>query len=174
MESGTNVNSESTDMGSLMQSLPEHSRLWVFPLKEALSNEKTLELSKAMTAFLASWDSHGAQVFGAFTVSHDRFLVVAADQEASSVSGCSIDSLFRTVSELLQSQSLEIANLSDIFYLDGESVRQVSRAEFKTLSTEGKLNEETLVFDTSIQKLTDYQSGKWLIPRKNSWHERLL
>lgn len=163
-----------SDTSATLESLPAHSRVWVFPLQESLSLEAAAELGAQIQSFLSSWDSHGAQVLGSYLVSHARFLLVAADPESCSVSGCSIDSLYRAVEELLAARSLKVANLADVFYLADGQVEQVTRAEFKQLAQSGELNEETLVFDTSIQSLGNFQNGQWLLPRRDSWHEKLV
>ncbi len=157
-----------------LKQLPAHSRVWVFALAQTLSEEQAASLGAQVKAFLASWDSHGAQVAGSYAISHGRFLLVAADQDTCSVSGCSIDSLYRAVQEMLASNALQVANVSDVFFLEDNVVQQVSRAEFKALAAEGKVRADTLVFDTSIQNLASVYDEKWILPRSDSWHEKLL
>jgi hypothetical protein len=154
--------------------IPDDARVWIFPLAHPLSSAQLGVLTGALNVFLGEWNAHGAAVDGAYFVSHSRFLVVAADPNSAQVSGCSIDSLFKLVHSTLEKLQLEMADLSDVYYLDGRDVQQVSRAEFKQLASDGVVTPATQVFDTSIQTVAEFRANKWVVKRSDSWHERLV
>ena len=59
---------------------------------------------------------------------------------------------------------------SRVFYRDANgNVASVARGEFRNVA-----NEETIVFDTTAQRLADIRSGAWERRAADSWHAALL
>jgi len=80
--------------------LPADARLWIFAASRPLAADESAALLARVDAFVDGWLAHGHPVVGARDWRHDRFLLVGADERATGVSGCSIDSLFRVLKEL--------------------------------------------------------------------------
>ncbi len=81
-------------------STPDAARTWVFGTSQPVLGEDAVRLLARVDGFLRGWRAHGAPVVGACDWRYDRFLLIAADEEATGVSGCSIDSLFRSLREV--------------------------------------------------------------------------
>ena len=77
--------------------LPDDARLWVFAASRDLTTDEAGALLGHVDGFLERWAAHGTPVVGARELRHGRFLLVAADERATGVSGCSIDSLFHSL-----------------------------------------------------------------------------
>jgi hypothetical protein len=167
-------NNETANLYSAFTSLTEGSRLWVFPLQRSLaeSDPKLLELKKRLTSFLKNWEAHGAEVAGALEVVYGRFVLVAADKGSATVSGCSIDSLFRAVRDELASGGDEMADLSDIFFLKDDLVRQMSRSEFAEFVKTDDFSPDLMVFDTTVESID--RLSEFTRPFADSWHARLF
>ena len=56
---------------------------------------------------------------------------------------------------------------------DSEKINLLSLSDFKTLISEGKINEESIVFNNLIKTKRDYIE-QWEVQLKNSWHKTLL
>ena len=56
---------------------------------------------------------------------------------------------------------------------DSENINLQSLSDFKTLISEGKINEESIVFNNLIKTKKDYIE-QWEVQLKNSWHKTLL
>ena len=97
-------------------------------------------------------------------------VLVGADESQVDVSGCSNDSLFRAVKTIFREMNLEFPVVPPILYRDSHSIRCVSREEFRDLVKIGMINEETIVFNNTLQTLSEYRQGLWEVPMKDSWH----
>lgn len=151
--------------------LPADARLWVFGASRPLSEGEAATLLDRVDRFLAGWLAHGHPVVGARDWRHDRFLLVAADERATGVSGCSIDALFRELREVEDALGVELLDRSGVWFRgeDGE-VRSASRPEFRALARAGEVGEETPVFDNTVATVGDVRSGRWELPLRASWH----
>lgn len=122
-----------------------------------------------VAAFLELWRAHRALIPAAADVVDDAFLVIAAEENAD-VSGCAIDEMFGLVQQLEREFGVTMLDASRVFYRDGEGkVRGVTRGAFRALA-----DGETVVFDTTVQKLGSIRNGSWQKRARDSWHARLL
>lgn len=153
--------------------MPAHARLWVSAAERPLSPGEAQRLLERVDAFLAGWHAHGAPVAGARDLVHDRFLLVAADEEATGVSGCSIDSLYRVLKELERELGVSLLDSSLVFYRDdtGE-IRSATRPEFRELASTGGVGEDSIVFDNTVTTVGALRSGGWERRMADSWHAR--
>ncbi|MBX7218973.1 MAG: hypothetical protein K1Y36_03435 [Blastocatellia bacterium] len=153
-----------------LQQLPDTARVWVFPFRETLTASQMQTFSQAMNTFLSQWMSHGARVRGGFEVCEERFLVVAADTSLDDVSGCSIDGLFRSVAEMVSQVGSSLSDNTQIFFREGNTVREMDRPTFRKYVQAGNVTAETIVYDNSVVSLAEVRKGKWQIPFASSWH----
>lgn len=156
----------------MLKDFPAESRVWFFPLSSPLE-EKAGAFSSALSEFIGNWLAHGKGVRGSFEVVYDQLVVVGADPEITEVSGCSIDSLFRAVAEIAEAHGNAVVSNSQVLFLAGETVRAVARSQFRDLLASGSINQETTVFDNTVQTLAEINAGRWQLPLKDSWHAKL-
>ena len=153
--------------------LPDDSRLWVFAASRALTPEESGTLIGRVDEFLAGWQAHGHPVVGARDLRLDQFLLVAADERATGVSGCSIDSLYRVLKEAERDLGIGLLDSSLVFYRDGDgTVRAASRPDFRELLRDGAVDEDTPVFDNTVSTVGALRAGGWDTPLRDSWHAR--
>jgi hypothetical protein len=154
-------------------SLPDQARVWIFASPVPLSARAATELLNRVDDFLAGWHAHGHAVAGSRELLHDRFLLVAADEEATGVSGCSIDSLFRVLKQVEMDLGVSMLDSSLVFYRDSAGAVQAgTRAEFRKRVEAGDIDAETPVFDNTIRSVGDIRDGGWEKPMAESWHGR--
>lgn len=151
--------------------LPDDARVWVFAAPRALAPAGATALLEGVDGFLERWRAHGVPVVGARDWRYDRFLLVGADERATGVSGCSIDSLFRTLAEVQRQVGADFLDRSRVWFRgeDGE-IRSVARPEFRTLARAGEVGEETVVFDNTVDTVGAVRGGRWEVPLRESWH----
>ena len=153
--------------------MPDDARLWVFAATRPLEAAERAALLESVDGFLDRWLAHGAAVVGARDFRHDRFLLVAADERATGVSGCSIDTLFRALAGLEEALGATFRDASPVhFRAEGGAVRSVSRAEFRLMAQGGEVREDTVVFDNTVGTVGDLRAGRWETPLRDSWHAR--
>lgn len=153
--------------------LPDDSRLWVFAASRPLTPDEAASLLARVDEFLGGWHAHGRPVVGARELRLDQFLLVAADERATGVSGCSIDSLYRVLKEAERELGVGLLDASLVHYRDGDGVvRAASRPDFRELVRDGAVDEDTPVFDNTVRTLAELREDAWEKPMRSSWHAR--
>ena len=154
------------------EDLPEHGRLWVFPLSRSLSDAERTTVLAEVDAFLAQWAAHGAPLQSGRELRDDRFLLVGVDEHREAPSGCSIDALVNRLKALGRELEVTFIDHAPVWFRGQGGVRTVSRPGFKKLAAEGKVSRETHVFDTSLTRLSDLHGGAFERPASETWHGR--
>jgi hypothetical protein len=153
--------------------LPDDARLWVFAADRPLDDAQQADLLAHVDDFIARWAAHGAPVVGARELRHGRFLLVGADERATGVSGCSTDTLFRTLGELESRLGVTLRDSSLVFWRDAAGeVQTAPRAAFRERVRAGEVDADTPVFDNTAGTVGDVRGGRWELPMRASWHGR--
>lgn len=152
--------------------LPDSARLWVFAASRPLRADERATLLAAVDAFLDQWNAHQVPLDCARELRHDQFLIVGVDEEAAGVSGCSVDSLVRTMKALGQQFGVDLVDHASVFYLDGGQVRRVPRDAFADAAARGVVTPATTVFDNTILTAGALRAGAWEAPAAHTWHRR--
>ena len=153
--------------------LPDSARIWVFASPQPILGPDAEALLEAAEEFVRVWAAHGADVVGGLDWRYDHFLLVAADEAATGVSGCSIDALFDSLRGLERSLGITLLDNSPVWYrADGRQIRVASRAEFRELVGAGEIADDTTVFDNTVGTLKQVREGEWERPFAESWHRR--
>lgn len=155
------------------EDVPDEARLWVFGAGRALAPAEQDALLAHVDRFLDGWAAHGAPVSGARALLHDRFLLVAADERATGVSGCSIDTLFHSLEAVERSFGTPLRDAGLVFWRsdDGE-VRAEPRPAFRARAKAGEVGADTVVFDNTVGTVGELRAGRWELPMGESWHGR--
>ena len=153
--------------------IPDDARVWVFGAARPLGEAEGARLLEAVDGFIARWAAHGAPVVGGRDFRHGRFLVVAADERATGVSGCSIDSLFHALAEVERELGVSLRDGGLVFWRGaGGEVRSAPRPEFRRLAQAGEVGEDTVVFDNTVATAGDLRGGRWETRFRDAWHAR--
>jgi hypothetical protein len=157
-----------------LTSLPNHSRIWIFPANRPLTNAESTELLSTLDEYLANWQAHHVPVQAARELHFHQFLVIAANPDVTAPSGCSIDDMTRAIKALGTKFNVDFFGAMKVFYRENENIRMVTRGEFKQLAESGGVNAETIVFDHTLTTLGDLRGVKWEVSASASWHAALL
>jgi hypothetical protein len=156
-----------------LPSLADTARVWVFGGSQPLLGPDADRLIGLVDDFVHYWAAHGSPVVGSRDWRYDRFLLVAADEEATGVSGCSIDSLFRALRAAEGELGVTLLNTSLVFFRDSMGiVHGVDRPRFRDLVRLGEIGHGTTVFDNTVGRLGAVRAGEWERPFSGSWQER--
>jgi len=148
------------------------SYTWFYSLADALSPEKEAVLAADFEHFLARWKSHGTPVEGLIKIRHGRFVIVQSNPADARPSGCSIDSLKKSVSAILDKHGLKVLDASYVYYRSGTEIKAVHFGKLNALAADGTLEADTIVFDHSLSQSDDL--SKWELPLKQTWLKRYL
>jgi hypothetical protein len=154
--------------------MPDDARLWVFAAPRPLTDEQAAALLGCVDDFLERWAAHGAPVLGARDFRDGRFLLVAADERATGVSGCSIDSLQHALADAEGALGTDLRRAASlVFWRDASGdVRSAERPEFRRLAQAGEVGEGTVVFDNTVGTVGDIRAGRWETRLRDAWHAR--
>lgn len=157
---------------SAFDRFPAGSFLRVFSASRDLSEAECAALSQGLETFLGAWAAHEKAVAGAFEIREARFVVVAADESVTALSGCSKDSLVGAMRQLGTQLDVDFITSPPIAYRGAEGLRTVDRAEFGRLVESGAVTADTPVFDTIVSTVGAYRDGGFEKPAGASWHAR--
>ena len=152
--------------------IPDTARLWIFGSAKPLNDHQVQMLHENMDRFLDQWASHKREVTAGWDLYYSQFILIGVDEKMTSVSGCSIDSMVHNLRTFEQLSGSDIINSSSkVFYRHAnKAIQCVTREEFKQLVENRIVNEGTIVFNNTIQSLSEIRQDKWEVPMKDSWH----
>ena len=152
--------------------MPDHARLWVFAAERDLTPAERDAVLRTVDAFLAGWAAHGAPLTAARDLRYDRFLLVAVDERAAGVSGCSIDALTRQLRQLERQFALALLDNAPVHFRLGPAVERASRARFRELAESGTVSPATIVFDNTAATVGAVRQGHWETEAHRTWVAR--
>ena len=153
--------------------LPLQSRVWVFQSNRIMSPSEQSSIDAAVKQFVQEWSTHGVHMLASHVLFHNCFVVIAADEQKQAASGCSIDSFTALFKAFGTQYNLSFFDRFSIAYILKDEVLISNLIEFKKLIADGRITQDTLVFNNLIDQRQDLYS-KWEIPLKESWQKRYL
>jgi hypothetical protein len=153
--------------------LPDTTRLWIYQSNRPFTATEIAELKPSLSRFATQWVSHSQNLQSFAEVYHERFIVLMVDESQAGASGCSIDASVRFLKLVENEYGVDLFDrMRFSFKLDGE-IHTVPRDEFAKLYAEGKINDDTLVFDTLINTKKAFEDN-FVKRLGESWHKRMV
>lgn len=149
------------------------SRVWIYQSDRVFTNVEVEELEQLLTDFTTNWQAHNQQLKAGYEIRYNRFLVLIVDESQAGASGCSIDKSVHLMKEIQEKYHVNLFDRFNIAYKEQEEVKALNREGFESLITEGKINQNTIVFNNLVQNYQEYQE-KWECKFLNSWHQRVF
>ncbi|MEX6626101.1 ABC transporter ATPase [Tenacibaculum salmonis] len=153
--------------------LPSNSRVWIYQSDREFNIEEIEYICAKAILFIDNWTRHGDDLKGSFTVKYNQFLVLAVDENVTSVSGCSIDSSVRFIKELENELKVDLMNKMNVSFKDGDFINIVKLSEFQQFAKTKKITSETVVFNNMVNTKEDFET-KWEVTADKSWHKQFL
>ncbi|MCB0582130.1 MAG: hypothetical protein KDD10_22820 [Phaeodactylibacter sp.] len=153
--------------------LPDTTRVWVYQANRPFRPEDVPGIRQKAQAFAQSWISHNRQLRAHADVLHNRFILLMVDESQADASGCSIDKSVYFLKQLQAEYGVDLFDRMVFSYKQGDEVFTVPREEFARLYQEGKINDDTLVFDTLVNT-KEALDQSWVKPLSQSWHKRMV
>jgi hypothetical protein len=156
-----------------MTTLPAETRLWIYQSNRPLHEKEIQIIENQSLAFVKQWTSHNRDLRAHAEIRHHLFLILMVDETHADASGCSIDKSVHFMQSLGAAHGIDWFDRMTFAYLEGEVLKTAPRPTFAALYQEGKITDETLVFNNLINNLGEL-STKWVVPLKESWHKRMV
>ena len=160
-------------MKVLLESLPDHARIWIYPCKHTLTPEVEAQCLDKLNRFIEQWTAHNQVLKAAAHIFYHRFIVLAVDEHFNAASGCSIDASVAFMRELSETHQLDLFNRMRFYYQSDEGVIGVDKTELNLRFERGIIGESTLFFDNLIKTKGELRKD-WLKPLGESWVRRMI
>lgn len=157
----------------LVKDLAPASRVWIYQSNRELSPAETELLQKYAEQFVHNWMAHGKPVHGWAETKYNRFLILFADEEATAVSGCSIDSSVAFVKRVQAELGIDFFDRKQMAWLENGDVKTKVMHEFWALRKAGVITAETLVFNNLVKDKAEFDAS-WITSFDKSWHAEMF
>ncbi len=148
---------------------PDDARVWIFQTVMPWNADQETILQEAITGFLATFKAHRMPVRAAVQFFSRHFIVLAADEHVTPVSGCAGDALHHMIQNLGQKTGLDFFNrlVIPVLEISGD-MRFMTKRDLREAVRAGSLPDDIRILDHSVRLLGDWRSA-WVKPYKDSW-----
>lgn len=153
--------------------LPLHSRIWIYQSNRKFSEEELASIENELTSFLRDWEAHGKSLEASFVLKYNRFIVIAVNQEVQSPTGCSIDKSVEFIQNLEKKYEVDLLDKMNVTFKNGEFIAHKSLIDFKKMAKDKAVNGNTIVFNNLVNTIEEFNES-WEVPAQDSWHSRFF
>lgn len=146
----------------------EDSRVWIYQGSRLFTITESLQIEDMLNDLVKNWKSHGTPVKGYANVFFGQFIILMADEKATGVSGCSIDSSVRYIQQLEQQFKVEMFNWQNLAFIVRDKVQVIPRQQFNSALENNLVTTQTLFFNNVIATKKELENN-WIIPVSESW-----
>lgn len=151
--------------------LPDTARIWIYQAARPFTTAEKNTISETLSAFTQAWVVHGNPLKTSFTILHNQFIVLAADESFNAASGCSIDSSVRIIRQIDADFSLALFDRTNIAFFKDNVIEVVKLNALAEAQSEGRWSRDTLFFNNVIATKGELGTS-WLVPAGQTWLNR--
>jgi hypothetical protein len=148
--------------------LSPESKVWIYQSSREFSQEEHTFLKSRLVDFCKQWTAHNIQLVADFDIVYDRFIVLIVDEADQQASGCSIDKSVHFLQEMGKALDVNFFDKLQMAYMQYGELLTTPYASLKEMWNKQIIDENTLFFDTNIEKLSSYMND-FLKPLKKHW-----
>jgi hypothetical protein len=130
----------------------EASRVWIYSANREIAANEIDFIQRNLAEFTQQWATHGKELVAAAEVVLNNFVVFVVDEKQVKASGCSIDSSVRFIKSIGSELKIDFFNRLSILIENNGSLERIHFNELKSYP-------DSILFDTSIQNLSDFRSS---------------
>ena len=149
------------------ENMPKTSRIWIYQGNRDISESENQYISSILKTKMEGWAAHGAALLSSYKIFHNRFVVLALDENQNAASGCSIDASTHWFKELGAALNINFFDRS-IAYLFEDEIHTVDLLGIKKAISDDLISAETTTFNNLINTLGDFEQN-WKVPASKSW-----
>lgn len=154
-----------------LDQLADHARVWIYKTVRPLSKAEVDLVVRKGQEFVSGWEAHGKPMKAAMDVVDGRFIVIAADEEVTSASGCSIDASVGFIKEMEQGLNMTLTDRMMVIYEHENEIRSCRLDQLKPMLDRGEMHLDTLVYNDLVATLGDMRTG-FKVPLRDTWMTR--
>ena len=153
--------------------MPAHARTWIYKAPRTLGQAEQRLVRERGAEFTEGWAAHGSPLDACVDVLHDRFVVIAVDEEQALASGCSIDKSVAFIKRLEHDLKLMLTDRMVVVYDQDGHIRSCRLQELPELLKSGTITGDTIIFDDLVSTVCELRE-RFRVPLRASWMERFL
>lgn len=146
--------------------LPDTSRVWIYQTNRPLTTDETIYIHRFLQDAVNNWAAHGDALTASFSIRHNRFVVLAADETQHQTSGCSLDTSSRWFKELSQQLGVDFFDRTQLYLTENDELNGFSPLQVKKEVESGNLKATSLVFTHQVADL-GFLRKNWPTPANN-------
>ncbi len=155
------------------ESLPDHSRIWVYQCNRSFTEQELNELRLELEEFIHRWTAHGSGLKASYKIRYNRFIILAVDQDTQQATGCSIDASVHFIQQLEKKYQVGLLDKMNVSYKHGEHIAFKPLADFRKMAKNKSVSPKTIVFNNLVTNIAEYRDF-WEVPAAESWHSRFF
>ncbi len=144
------------------------SKVWIYQASRLFTISEALQIEDMLNDLVVNWKSHGTPVKGYANLLFGQFITLMADEAATGVSGCSIDSSVRIIQQIEKQFSVEMFNWQHLAFIVKDQVQIVPRQQFNYALENNFITPQTLFFNNIVATKKDLEEN-WILPINESW-----
>ena len=152
------------------ESLPDHTKIWVYQSKRILSPSEITEITEFLNSKVSNWESHSSPLQASFEFYYDKFLVLGVNTDFQYASGCSIDTSTSWLKDIQQVFNIDFFDRS-IPYFENETLHFFPVLEAKKQVLAGTIKADTIVLNNQICTLSELKND-WKLSASDSFMKK--
>jgi hypothetical protein len=108
-----------------------------------------------------------------FDIRYDQFILLAADENVCTASGCSIDDSVTAIKEAGNATGVNLFDRNLVAFRIQDETTLIPLSELSQKYANGNWTEHSLVFNNLVPRKGDLDS-QWLVPAAATWLRRYL
>ena len=155
------------------KSISDDAKVWIYPSSRKFYPTEISEIEDKIKSFVENWKSDDENFKVSYQFLYNRFIVLIADDEKSTLTNLDIDTSVSFILELQETFNVELLDKMNVCFKQGEFVQYKELKDFKKLIKNRAVTAKTIIFDNLISNNHDFKSF-WEIPIEESWYNRFL
>jgi len=155
-------------------SLPETSKVFIYPSSRKFYEKELEELNSFLNDFLKNWKNLEEPLMTSYQIKYNRFIVITTNpKNGNTLNTLTIDVLVQFIIKLQERYNVILLDKMNACFKQGNFVQYKDLKEFKKLVKNKAVSTKTIVFDNLVQTKADFNEF-WEIPITESWYARFL
>ena len=154
-------------------SLPENSKVWVYPCNRKFYPNEIEEIEEKIKNFIESWKSEDENFKASYQFLYQRFIIFIVDVDAIALTNEDIDTSVSFILSLQETYDVSLLDKMNVCFKQGEFVQYKELKDFKKLLKNKALTGKSIIFDNLISIKQDLDNH-WEMPIEESWYNRFL
>ena len=154
-------------------SLPEDSKVWVYPSDRKFYPNEIEEIEGKIKNFIENWNSDDENFKASYQFLYNRFIIFAVDVESYQLTNEDIDISVSFILELQETYHVSLLDKMNVCFKQGEFVQYKELKDFKKLLKNKALTGKSIIFDNLVSNKEDLDNH-WELAIEDSWYNRFL